>query len=119
MYKFSDLSFGAFLLLFIVLLIQIYYFYDFDDEIDNLTDLDFDGNGKVSRQELKYYLKLVEDRTKKKKIKWREAKENIFAGVIRGFLMGFILNSVEGGLTLALILGVINPVISCGEKVVF
>lgn len=117
MNKFKDLSIGSIVVLFIFVIIEIYYF---TDDVDYrelaLKDLDLNGDGKVSRSELKYYLTEVEKKKKNKQIFTSDLKKSIAGGVVRGFLMGLILNSFEGGLVLGLILGVLNPILAGAER---
>lgn len=117
MNTFGDLSVGAIVVLFILVLIELYYFTD-DTDYNELTlkNLDINGDGKVSRRELKYYLLEVEKKKKNKQIFTKDLKKSIASGVVRGFLMGLILNSFEGGLVLGLMLGILNPIIAGAER---
>jgi hypothetical protein len=118
MNKIGDLSTGAVILLIVVLVIQIYLYYE-SDEIDRLDSLDFNKDGIITRKELKYYLILLENQKKKKSIKLHDIKKNILSGFVRGLLMGLILNNFEGGITLGITLSILNPLISSTEKTLF
>jgi len=117
MNKFGDLSIGAAIFLFILVLIEVFYYTD-DTDYSRITleKLDIDGDGTVSRSELKHYLLEVERKKNIKQIKKHDLSKSVVSGIVRGFMMGLILNSFEGGLVLGLILGIVNPILTGTEK---
>jgi len=119
MNKFKDLSIGGTIILIIILALEIYYYYEGEDEIDRLKSLDFNKDGKVSRRELKYYLKLVAEKDKRQSLKLKEMGKNAASGFVRGLLMGLVLNTLEGGIVLGIILGIINPILANADKIVY
>ena len=46
---------------------------------------------------------------------FKKILKSMLTGAIRGALMGLALNGVEGAITSALVLGTINPIITCIE----
>jgi hypothetical protein len=119
MNKFKDLSIGALIVLFVLVIMEVYYYTDNIDYTEvTLKNLDKNSDGKVSRSELKYYLTEVEKRKKLHVIKSGDVKLSIVGGLARGFLMGLILGSVEGGFVLGLILGIVNPILMGAEKMI-
>lgn len=121
MNKFKDIANKTSLVLLLVTIYVIYYWYKISqDTDDNLLDnLDIDGDGKISRSELKYYLNSIENRKKQRKIEINDLKKNITSGFIRGLLMGMILQDFEGGVVLGLILMVINPIVNTTEQLYY
>jgi hypothetical protein len=118
MNKFGDLSIGAVIALFMLVILEVYYIDNTDYYELTLNNLDKDGDGKVSRSELKYYLTEVEKRKKMRVLKAGDIKLSVIGGLARGFLMGLILDSAEGGIVLGLILGIVNPVMMGVEKMI-
>ena len=114
MNKFKDISYAAVVILVIVLLLQI-YIYSKDND-DPLKFLDYNRDGKVTKGELKMYLKHIEEEKKRKKMELSDFKKSTCSGLIRGMLMGLILFDIEGGIVLGITLGVLNPLISSIEK---
>jgi hypothetical protein len=118
MFKFNELSTGWIVVLCIVLIV-LYYFYSEDsDNRVTFNELDINKDGIVSRGELKIYLEKIHAKEKKEKIETQALISNIFGGVIRGFIMGLLLADLEGGFALALVLGIVNPIVANIEKVV-
>jgi len=105
MNKINDLSYG--ILLVLVIFVIVVFFHSVPDEHSVLDSLDDDKYHIINRSELKYYLSqsihenCVKRHTLTKKIK---------TGLVRGLLMGVILNDLEGGMVLALLMGILNPV---------
>jgi len=111
MYKFSDISNGSMIVLIFLLVLQVYWYYDDEYDVDLITTIDFNGDGVVSRKELKHYFQLLDKKSKKKKIKLNDLIRSSATGALRGFIMGFILQDWHGGWVLALICAIINPLI--------
>ena len=88
-----------------------------DDE-DPFDELDENKDGVVSRAELKKYLEKMAAAGNKKKIKKREFWQNIVSGIIRGLLMGFVLQDIEGGMVLSILYAVMNPIAVGSEKII-
>lgn len=107
--KFSDISKSTIIILFIIVLIM---FYHYTDSTDVISELDSNGDGNVSRAELKYYLNNV---VGSKCVKKDELMRKTKLGLIKGFLMGFILSDFEGGIVLGLVSGVLNPLLHSME----
>ena len=118
MNKFSELSIPSLVLLTIVMIV-IYYNHISEDEIDRISSIDFNNDGMVTKKEMKYYLNLLQQRDKKNKLKRTELIKSSFSGIIRGFIMGFILCDFEGGIVLGLILAVVNPMMTGTENILF
>jgi hypothetical protein len=119
MNKFGDLSIGALIVLFILVILEVYYYIDNTDYSElTLKSLDKNGDGKVSRSELRFYLTEVEKKKRMRVLKTSDIKRSIVGGVARGFLMGLILDSAEGGIVLGLILGIVNPILMGAEKMI-
>lgn len=105
MKKIKDLSYGVITILIITIIMM--FFYDTGEQTF-LKELDLNKDGIVSRGELSKYLnRISNDNTVKKQTMIKKIK----TGFIRGFLMGVILQDLEGGMVLALILGIINPML--------
>jgi len=118
MNKFSDLSYGTVIILIIAVIIITHYCYIRQTDSSPIHNLDLDGDGKVSRSELKHYLLLLEKERSKKRIHYFDIIKSMGSGFVRGLLMGLILQDFEGGLTLGLVLGLINPVLTGLEKMI-
>lgn len=110
-------------MLFVIsLVLQYYYFSKRSTDkrfIDDIKKIDMNDDGVISRKELKFYLSRMEDEKLDKNMTLKDFGRSITGGVIRGFLMGLLLFDWEGGLTLALILGMINPLILASERMLF
>jgi len=117
MHKISDLSTAVVIILILIFLTQIWFLLDYSDENEALADLDHNKDGAVSREELKNYLLHIQQSKEKKTIKIGELLKSMYSGAIRGMLMGFVIADWEGGLTLAIISGILNPVITSTEKI--
>jgi F0F1-type ATP synthase assembly protein I len=117
MNKLRDLSKSGTIIIVCLMILLLYYWYDNMDEIDQIRKIDADKNGVVTKAELRDYLIWIEKTRRKKRIRLVDIAHSMYSGFIRGLLMGLILRDFEGGITLGLILGIINPVISGAEKV--
>lgn len=119
MNKFRDISYGAIIFMIIILIIILYFWYNDKDEDEKLKYLDKNKDGVVTKGELKYYLKWMELKKKKKQIRLRDLSRSVTSGFIRGLLMGLVFSDIEGGLVLGLMLGIINPILSSADKILF
>ena len=119
MNKFKDISSTVMIILTLAVIIQVYIYYDKDYKVDKLASLDINQDGVVSRKELKYYLKLLNDKKHKKLIKFNDVLTSSLNGAARGLLMGLILQDFQGGLVLGLMLGVLNPLLANSDKLLF
>ncbi len=114
MNKFSELSRTGIIIVLILFIVIVSIWYENQTQ-NPVQVLDLDGDGKISKSELKYYLTKLEENKKKKYITRSDIFQNIFSGLVRGILMGLILDDMEGGFTLALMLGLINPILTVVE----
>lgn len=123
MNKFKDISVGSLVFLSIILLLQLHYFYKKRSRVKTIEDimreLDYNQDGKITRKELKYYLEKIEQERKNNIMSINDFLQTVFGGVIRGFAMGLLLNSMEGGIVLGIMLGIINPLITMTQKQIF
>ncbi len=114
MKSFNDVSLSVLIVLFIVLVCEMLYMYKNRNSRDLISQIDCDGNGALSKSEFKYY---VDNYIKKdnKMLNLTGLVKSASAGAIRGFLMGLLLNGVNGAITYATVLAVINPIITSIE----
>lgn len=116
MNKLKDLSLAAIIVLVIAFMAMMYFMYD-DTQRDALYQLDQNGDGVVSRAELKHYLQLARQPTyQKQKIRSAEITRSMLMGAFRGLLMGLVLKDLEGGFALAFVSGLMNPVMVGAER---
>lgn len=115
MYKFSDISKGALICLVILLIMEMIWMVDSSNVLDSLDE---NKDGVVSRAELKKYLEKMSAENRRKKIKKHEFWQNIISGIIRGILMGFVLQDLEGGMVLSILYAVMNPIATGSEKII-
>ncbi len=114
MNKFNELSRTGVMIVVVLFVIIISFWYENQTQ-NPVQILDLDGDGKISKTELKYYLLQLEENKKKKAITRSDIFQNVFSGLVRGVLMGLILDDMEGGFTLAIMLGLINPILTVVE----
>lgn len=121
MFKLNEISIGGVLVVCTILAVLLYiYCGSHENNLDKyLSVLDLNKDGKVSRWELKHYLKLVKAENERRKTDWNSIKKQVVGGLFRGFLMGIILSDLEGGIALGLVLGAINPVLHTAEKSIY
>jgi hypothetical protein len=115
MNKLHNVSYTVLILLVIGLLLLNQYFKVISPKkniIDDIHTIDINGDGIVSRKELKYYLSRIEEEKNTNYLTSSDFIKSGVGGLIRGFLMGCILFDIEGGVTLGIMLGVLNPIIS-------
>jgi hypothetical protein len=119
MYQFRELSAGAIIFLVFILVVELYFVYDASEEECAWKNIDKNGDGYISKSELKIYLDAIERGKNNKKVRKNELMKSVFGGAVRGFLMGFILGNLEGGLAMGLVLGCVNPLLTSTEKLLF
>jgi hypothetical protein len=115
MAKFNDISIGILVVMCIVVFIEaalIYYYYNVEHQIQSLDSLDLNGDGVVSRSELKQILKMHLEKKKKTPPTIDHVLKSARSGVLRGGLMGLISHGFEGAIAGGLILGIINPMVA-------
>lgn len=100
---------NAVFVVFMVLVVYIFYhYYNREEPIE----IDTDGDGVISPQEIKEYIKKELDRRSKRPPQFRGILKSALSGALRGAFMGLLLNGVEGAVTSAIVLGMINPIIT-------
>jgi hypothetical protein len=97
---------------FVVLLIVVIYVFYCAYNRDPPPDMDMDYNGIVTAIEVKEYLKKELDRRSKSPPQFKMVMRSAMSGAFRGALMGLLLNGIEGAATSAIVLGMINPIIT-------
>lgn len=118
MNQLKDLSLGAMVVLVLVFVIQIHFMYD-DTMHNSLNQLDANGDGVITRAELKQFLEQSRRPPHgRKKIRSSEIVRAMTMGVFRGLLMGLVLKDLTGGITLAIVAGLMNPVMVATERYV-
>lgn len=111
MNKISDLSIGTIILF---IFIFMFLFSSFSSDTDPLDELDADRDGIVTRHELKNYL--IKQKNNETSISAAKIKKQVVGGALRGFFMGLIFMDIEGGITLSIVLGILNPLVSLFEN---
>lgn len=113
MAKFSDLSIGIIILLLITIIIETYLIYKHHEENQHfdINTIDLNGDGIVSKSELKYILKQHLEKNKSP-IGLQGLLKSARSGALRGGLMGLMTHGIEGALAGGLMLGIINPLVS-------
>ncbi len=104
--KLEKLYTGVFL---VFLLLMIYVFYHYYKR-DCIADLNNDG--VVDQNELAHHIKKEIDERSKNPPGFRGIVKSSLSGAFRGALMGLLLNGVEGAITSAVVLGMINPIVT-------
>lgn len=119
MNKLQDVSVGILAFLTIVVAIEFWIATDTDESttIDQIRMKD--GHVLVTHEDLKQYIERLEKIKASGQITGTEVYRSIFNGVVRGFLMGLVLSNLEGGVVMAMMLGLINPVILYAERSLF
>ncbi len=106
--KITNVAFAVFVIL---VLYIFYHYYTRPDPVE----IDTDGDGVISPEEIKEYIKKEIDRRSKSPPQFRGILKSAISGIVRGALMGLLLGGVEGAATSAIVLGTINPIISSFE----
>lgn len=119
MNKLEDLSFGILVFLLIIVAIEFWIVSDQDlPQTVQRVELVHDSV-VVTHKDLRQYITDIEREKAHRVINEQEIYKSIFNGVTRGFLMGLVLSNFEGGIVMAMMLGLINPVILYAEKNMF
>jgi hypothetical protein len=119
MNKLEDLSFGILVFLLIIVAIEFWIVSDQDlPQTVQRVELIHDSV-VVTHKDLRQYISTLERDKATRTINESEVYKSIFNGVVRGFLMGLVLSDLEGGIVMAMMLGLINPVILYAEKNMF
>lgn len=113
MNKFTDISLAVFIV-FVIVLLAIFYL--LTDEENILEKADLNSDGYVTADELKQYINSIERLKKDKKLTKIEVFKCVISGFIRGFLMGLIIQDLEGGLALGFTLATVNPIMMGIER---
>lgn len=101
---------NAAFVVFMVLVIYIFFHYYFKNDEPN--KMDADGDGVVTKKELADYMKKELELRSKTPPSFSGILRSAMSGALRGACMGLILNGVEGAITSAIVLGMINPIIT-------
>lgn len=95
---------------FIIICMYVFYYYYNKPTVE---DIDEDGDGIITKKELTNYIKRELEKKAKEPPKFRSILKSALSGLVRGGLMGLLLtNDLEGAATSALVLGMINPIIT-------
>jgi hypothetical protein len=111
--KLEKLRNGAFVVFFILVLYIFAYHYFKPPE----DPIDADGDGNISNKELSEHIKKEIERRSRSPPGFAGVLRSAVSGAIRGACMGLILNGIEGAITSAIVLGMINPIITSIEYV--
>ena len=112
----GDISIGFLIVLIVLVCLEIYFVYKKNTEELPMEVMDRNGDGVVSREELKF---LIEHDLLKtdKALTLRALSKSAASGALRGFLSGMLINGFEGGITGSMVLMIINPIITGFETV--
>jgi hypothetical protein len=106
--SFKQILNSALVVLTILLIYIIYLSYSRKPD----TELDADGDGIITKKEVSDYIKKELERRSSSPPSTRGIMKSALSGVIRGGLMGLVLGGVEGAAASAIVLGLINPIIT-------
>ena len=98
---------------FVILIIFIFIHYYNVSEKNDILDLNDDGI--IDSNELAYHIKKEIDKQSKEAPSFKGIIKSFLTGIVRGIFMGLLLYGPEGALTSALVLGMINPIITSIE----
>ncbi len=101
---------NAVFIVFAILVIYIFYYYYTKEDLS--SEIDTDGDGIVTRAELKAYIKKELERHAENPPQFRGVVKSAISGAVRGACTGLLLSGVEGAITSAIVLGMINPIIT-------
>lgn len=110
--KLSKLYTGVFVVFLVLISFILLHYYRLDEEND-ITDLNNDG--KIDQNEIDVHIKKILDNRSKQPPQFKGIIKSMLTGVTRGALMGLLLNGIEGSITSAIVLGIINPIITSIE----
>lgn len=102
----KDLYTGTFVVLFLLMIFIFIYYYK--KEEDSIVDIN--GDGQLGTSEIAHHIKKELDNNSRKPPKFWGIVKSCLTGLLRGFLMGLLLNGIEGATVTAISLGVINPI---------
>lgn len=106
--KLEKLYSGVFV---VFLLLAIYIFFHYYN-LQNEKIADLNSDGIIDNDELAYHIRKELDRKSKSPPSLYGLVKSAASGAMRGALMGLLLNGVEGAATSAIVLGLINPIIT-------
>lgn len=115
MYSLSSISIGVYVTFVIMLFITLTYTYRKEKQLAEFDEIDLNGDGIITRQELKHHLTKELEKRSNQPPKMEGLAKSATSGIIRGFLMGLLINGFEGAVLGAFVLGTINPIISSVE----
>lgn len=119
MNKLEDLSVGILVFLTVIVALEFWIVAD-QDLPQTVQNVQFKHDSVVvTHKDLKQYIRSMEQEKASRTITDVDVYKSVFNGVTRGFLMGLVLSNFEGGVVMALMLGLINPVILYAEKNMF
>jgi hypothetical protein len=76
---------------------------------------DIDGDGRISPNELSYHIKKEMALKSQQPPQFWGIVKSCLSGLLRGFLMGILLNGLEGAIVTSIALGTINPIMTTIE----
>lgn len=104
----KDLYTGTFVVLFLLAIYILIYYYKKEEELI----ADINGDGSIGLSELSHHIKKeLEHKSNQPPRFWMIVK-SCMTGLLRGFLMGVMLNGLEGAVVTSLSLGIINPIMT-------
>jgi hypothetical protein len=110
----SDLYLGVGVLFLFIILFQYWYYTNSINPkkqfIDDIKQIDQNGDGVISRKELKYYLTRLEEHKSSISMTWKDFGLSMCGGFISGCLIGLIQGNIHHGLAMGIMLGLVNPI---------
>lgn len=110
--KLDKLYTGVFVVFLILVSFVLLHYYRLDEENDII---DLNGNGTIEQNEIEAHVKKILDNRSKQPPQFKGVIKSMLTGLTRGALMGLLLNGIEGSITSAIVLGIINPIITSIE----
>ncbi len=107
MKSFEDISKSIFIAM-VIMLIIIFLYANFIR--DNYKEADTNGDGIVTRKEMMEYMKKKSPSNLIGKL-----KSAFLCGLLRGFVLGYLIDGPNGAVVTSIVYGTINPVISWFE----
>lgn len=105
--KLENLYTGVFIVFLLLVFYVFFHYYNLEEE-----DADLNGDGVLDQSEITYHIKKELDRRSKQPPRLKGVVKSCISGMFRGFLMGMLLNGLEGAITSAVVLGTINPIVT-------
>lgn len=112
MYSLDNISIGVYVVFVMILFILLTHTYHRESQLAEFNEIDLNGDGIITRQELKHHLAKELEKRNSQPPKMEGLVKSATSGIIRGFLMGLLINGFEGAVLGAFVLGTINPIIS-------